>query len=119
VELLKEAVPSTSRMAVLWNRQTTGPTSRESALKELRAAASALGVHVQSFEVRDPGALDATFTAMTAGRMDGLIVTSNSLFAANCTRIAELVAQHRLPAKFGDIRYVRDGGPHALQDEYS
>jgi putative tryptophan/tyrosine transport system substrate-binding protein len=100
VELLKETVSSASRMAVLWDRQTTGPTSRESALKELRAATSALGVHLQSFEVRDPGALDATF-------------------AANCTRIAELAAQHRLPARFGDIRYVRDGEPHVLQDEYS
>src|SRR5712691_4855115 len=62
LELLTEAVPGVSRVAVLWD-----PTSAGSVLsfRETEAAAHSLGVQLQSLEVRDPGEFERAFAAAT------------------------------------------------------
>jgi putative ABC transport system substrate-binding protein len=63
LELLKEAVPAITRVAVLWN-----PTHVDNEFQEMQGAARTLGIHLQSLEVRAPGELDGAFQAASRER---------------------------------------------------
>jgi len=107
LELLKEAVPKLSRVAVLLN-----PDSPESAvfLRETQAAAQALAVKLQLLEVRSPNELEGAFAAMTRGRADALLVLPHPLTFAHTRRIVDLAAKSRLPAMYPFREAVEAGG---------
>jgi len=107
LELLKEAVPKASRVAVLSN--PTNP-SHSGYWRETQAAARVLGVTLQSLEVRDPSEFEPAFTAMTKGRAGALLVPPDSLTLAHRTRIVDLAAKSRLPAMYGLREFVDAGG---------
>jgi ABC-type uncharacterized transport system substrate-binding protein len=71
VELLREASPRLSRLAVLFN--PTNPAIRDGA-SQTESAARTLGVRARLFEIREPTDFGATFAAILRGRSDGLIV---------------------------------------------
>ena len=106
-QLLIEVVPKMTRMAVLWN-----PTSAflRSYWDVLKASGSALGVKLQSLEVRDANEFEATFDAMTREHADGLIVLSDTFTTFYRARLAELAARHKLPAIYGHDEYIEAGG---------
>ena len=107
VELLKEAVPQLSRVTVLWD-----PTNRSSAaqVRGIQSAARALGVMLQSLELRDPNALEDAFAAMRRERAEALIVTPDPQAFPHRTQIAALAAKNRLPTMYGMREYVEAGG---------
>ena len=107
LELLQEAVSKLSHAAVLWN-----PTNPSSTLgfKETQTAAHALGLPLQSLEVRGPDEFDQAFAAMTREHADALVVLSNPLFFSHRRQLAELAVKHRLPAIFLFREYVEAGG---------
>ncbi len=107
LELLKEAVPNLSRVAVLSN-----PASALYAgyLRETRAAGRVLRVALQFYEVRDPNELKGAFTAMTKARAGALLVLPHPFTFANARRIADLAAKSRLPAVFAFRESVEAGG---------
>ena len=76
LELLKEAVPSLSHVAVLWN--SANPTAA-TYLKEMRGTAQAVLVRLDLLEARNVAALDDSFAAIAASRARGLIVTADPL----------------------------------------
>ena len=81
LELLKEAVPKVARVAVLYDPATPGSV-RE--LKEvLPVAARALGLTIQSWEVRDADDFEKVFAAISKQRPDGLYVAAGPLMTAN------------------------------------
>jgi len=107
LQLLKEAVPGISRVAVLWN-----PTIPTQAL-ELRAAevaARSLKVQLQVVEAQGSSDFASAFSAMTKDRAGGLIALTSSMFFAHRTRIVELAAQSRLPAVYGVKEFPEAGG---------
>ncbi len=106
VELLKEVVPRASLVALLWNPKNI----HAARAKEVRDAAKALRVKLESFEVGDPGEFDGTFAAMTRKRVDGLIVIADPLTVRYRTRIVELAAKNRLSTIYGFSEFVRAGG---------
>jgi putative tryptophan/tyrosine transport system substrate-binding protein len=115
LELLKEAAPGVSRMAVLLN--PGNPASRLDhpvgvpATRALARAAQGLGVQLlYPFEVQTPQALEAAFTAMRHERAEALFVASNPLFFAHRAQIAALALQNRLPTTFERREYVEAGG---------
>src|SRR5262249_37143986 len=65
LQLIKEAVPSATRVGMLWN--PTNP-AHQPAFKEVERAAAALQVHIQSLEVRTAGDLDVAFSTVTRDR---------------------------------------------------
>lgn len=65
LQLLKEAVPKLSRLAILYNPTILGTVF---GVKEAQVAAPALGLTVQSLEVRTPDELGPAFDAMTRER---------------------------------------------------
>jgi putative ABC transport system substrate-binding protein len=97
LQLLKEAVPKLSRVAALLDpAYPLTPVY----LREAQAAARALGLTLQSYEVRAPEEFEGAFTAMTKARADGLVVEMHPIVFAHPKRVAELAAQSRLPAVY-------------------
>src|SRR5689334_13362446 len=82
LDLLKEAVPGMSRVAVLWNPNHADPEFRET-----KRVASSLNVEVQSLEVRQPADFDGAFKAAIDQRAEGLIVVSSRLLLLQRQRI--------------------------------
>jgi putative ABC transport system substrate-binding protein len=107
LQLLKEAVPSVSRVAVLAN-----PADPEAgpAVKGLEAAARALGVQRRVLEVRDPSGIENAFRVMTSERAGGLMVVEGIMLVTHRRRILELAAKNRLPTMFAFREFVVDGG---------
>ena len=109
LELLKEAVPKISRVAVLYDPAAQG-TARE--VKEvLPAAARGLKLTLRSWEVRDADALEKGFAALRKERPDGLFVPGGGRqIRANVQQIAGFALKSRLPAMYGLVDAVNAGG---------
>jgi putative tryptophan/tyrosine transport system substrate-binding protein len=107
LELLKETVPTLSRVGVLWNPQGSGsPLS----WKESQLAAQSLGIQLHSMEVRSPDDFRNAFENAIKARALALVVTSNPVFSANYNRIVNLASKNRLPAIYGNGEAVEAGG---------
>ena len=107
LEFLKEVVPTAARIAVLWNpAHPTNPLQ----LREIEIAAHALGMTLQSWEVRGSDDLERTFAAMRKERAGVLVVLANPLMLRHRGRLADLAANNRLPAMYPFREYVEAGG---------
>ena len=108
LELLKEAVPKLTRVAVLYS--PAAPASVLDVKEVLPVAARALGLTLQPWELRAAGDFDRVFAALSKERPDGLYPTGGPLIAANGKRIADFALKSQLPS-VGSIReYVDAGG---------
>lgn len=105
LQLLKEAAPKVSRVAVLWD-PATGPMQ----LKAAEAAARSLRVQLQPLEARSPNEYEAAFRSATKGRAGGLLVLSSPVFSSSRKQIADLAARNRLPAIMPFPGFAEDGG---------
>jgi len=107
LQLLKEAVPGLSRVAVLWNPFNPDSTF---VLSGTEMAARTLGVQLQSLEVRRPEDFDIVFAAITSGRADALMTVDDPLMIVHAPRIVDFAAKTRRPAIYGSSEYVDRGG---------
>jgi putative tryptophan/tyrosine transport system substrate-binding protein len=92
LELLREVAPRITRVAFLWN-----PDHPDNEPPAAQRAAAALGVHLQSIEVRGAGDLDGAFQAASQGTADALYVVSSRQTVANLPRIVDFAAKSKLP----------------------
>jgi ABC-type uncharacterized transport system substrate-binding protein len=106
--LLKETVPKALLVAVLWN--PANPVWQAAALKQTEAAAQAMDLRLRLLEARDPGEIEAAFAAMARERVGALFVPADIIFVRHTKLMADLAAQHRLPAMFGFREHVEAGG---------
>jgi putative tryptophan/tyrosine transport system substrate-binding protein len=95
LELLKEAVPTLSRVAVLWSPEDAAQNERFATTQE---AARVLGVSVQSVPIRGPNDFDSAFEAIVREGADGLAGLGSAFLVAHRIRVAEYALQHRLPS---------------------
>jgi putative ABC transport system substrate-binding protein len=95
LQLLKEAIPRLSRIAVLWN--AANPANARP-WREAQDAARALGVTLQSRAVRGPTDFERVFAAMARERPDGLLLIVDGLTAQHGKQIADFVTQKRIPS---------------------
>jgi putative ABC transport system substrate-binding protein len=107
LELLKEAVPRVSRVAVLANPAHPGE-QRE--LGETEQAARGLGATVQYYQVRRTGDFPAAFDAIVRDGANALVVFPDFVTLGHRRQIAEFAAKHGLPSVFGWSEYVEAGG---------
>jgi len=105
LELLKEALPEVTRVAVL--REAVGGVS---SIQATATAARTLRVHLQIFELRDPNELPTVFAAMAKDRIEALTVLPGPLITSQIPGIVELASRTRLPAVFPEARFVEAGG---------
>src|SRR5947209_14246345 len=110
LELLKEAVPGASRVALLLKPDAMPDRTREVRLKEADASARALGLKLQFFEARRREDFDRVFSDMSKAGAGALVVWPTPVFQLERRRLADLAAEHRLPAVFPNKNYVDAGG---------
>jgi len=105
LELLKDAFPTVSRVAVLVDPGVIGT------LQDTRIAADALGIRLLSLEVRGPNPdFEGAFRTATSERAGALLVASGPATELHRKRIVDLAAKSRLPAMYGSSEFVNLGG---------
>jgi len=107
LQLLKEIAPKVSRVAVLFN-----PASEVEplAVRELSAAAPAVGVEILSVEVRSPDDFSAAFAALSPSRVDALLALGNPINFRGRQLIADFSLKNRLPSIYDEGLFVDAGG---------
>jgi putative ABC transport system substrate-binding protein len=108
LEMFKEAIPKLTRVAVLY--ASTIPTSVYEVKEVLPAAARALRLTLQDWEVKTAGDFDRVFDAMGKQRSDGLYVSPSALVNTNQNRIADFAIKRKLPSLFGRREVIEAGG---------
>jgi putative ABC transport system substrate-binding protein len=107
LQILKEAIPRASRVAILWN---PADSSFALQMKEVKSAARSLGIQLQHVEARGPEDFDGAFAAMARERADALLVGGTSTFLAHRSRLADFALKGRLPTMFSFRENVEAGG---------
>ncbi len=111
LELLKEAFPQISRVAIIWPLY-----QQERGKKAIEAAAQALGIQLQSVVTQQPGwglgDLEGHLSAISQENPDGLLVATRGLTTRRKARmrVIEFVAKRRLPTIYALSRFVKAGG---------
>ena len=105
LELLKETIPSITRVAVL----STADTPGMSAFKETQAAALGYSLQLNAFEVDSVGKIDSAFSQMPKARTQALLVVLSPLMTLNSKRIVDLALKNRLPAMYATRQFVEEG----------
>jgi putative ABC transport system substrate-binding protein len=107
LELLKEAVPTISRVAFLWNPANP---DQKSSFNEVQAGARALGVTLQSIEARSREELEQSFATMKQSRPSALLMTADGVHQRYIARIVAFTSETRLPAMYQLREGVERGG---------
>jgi len=107
LSLLKEAVPSLRRVAVLGN-----PTNPQLAptLREIQNLTRALAIDLRQVDVSNPAGLESAFSTMARERADGSLVVSDAMIFEERRKVVELAARHRLPAVYEWRPFAEVGG---------
>src|SRR5262249_16698235 len=106
LQLLKEAVPTIARVAVLVNPTLSG---HEGVPGNIEAEARALGVQLQRVEAGSPDAFEAAFAPLGQAGADGLLIMEDAIFARNRQRLLELARLYRLPTMSGGRHFAEAG----------
>jgi putative ABC transport system substrate-binding protein len=108
LQLLKEAVPRLSRVAVLGSRAFPLPPMGR---RDVETAADALGVQLQHVDLASADELDEAFAGLAGARSAGLLIRSDPfVLEPNARRIVALALKHRLPAVYWLHTYPQAGG---------
>jgi putative tryptophan/tyrosine transport system substrate-binding protein len=110
LQLLKEIVPSLSRVIVLWHPRAYGERTMAGMLKEAESTAQSLGTKLLLVPADSPADLDGAFAAMTRERADGLVVFPSPMLYSQYARIVPFAAGSRLPAMYAAREGVDLGG---------
>jgi putative ABC transport system substrate-binding protein len=115
LQLLKEAVPGLSRVAILFN-----PTNRYMplALQSARQGAQMLHVSLAVYEARDITTLDVAFVTLTKDRPDALMVPADTFLVSQRSRIAQFAIENRLPSAYAYREHIEAGGLIAYTPNY-
>jgi len=114
LDLLKETVPSITRVAVLWSSSPV----QEPAMKELEVSARSLKILLQPISARLPKDLDAALEATAKARPNALVTLPNPWVLDRRTRIVEFTVRNRLPTMFGAREFAEAGGLMAYGPDF-
>ncbi|MFL6799233.1 MAG: ABC transporter substrate-binding protein [Xanthobacteraceae bacterium] len=105
--LLHELVPAARRIGLLVN-----PNNSPSAAvtKDLRAAASALGIEIGVVEADNGRAIEAAFATLVRSQSEALLIGTDPFFFSRHVQLATLAARHVIPASFNPREFVQVGG---------
>jgi putative tryptophan/tyrosine transport system substrate-binding protein len=106
-ELLKEAAPTLTSVALLVNATRPGT---EADVAEATRAARALTLKTELFTVSAPEQFERAFALMARHRVDGLVVFPDPMLYGHRTQIVQQAQHHRLPAVYSNRAYVEAGG---------
>ena len=107
--LLKEALPTASRIAGLWHPGAYGERTMSGMMDEAEAAARTLGLQLQLVAVQGPDDIERAFSTIEA-RSDALMVFPSPMLFVERRRIVDLATRHRLPSMSVGREFVELGG---------
>jgi putative ABC transport system substrate-binding protein len=107
LELLQEANPKLSRVALIYNPDNPGSVL---ALQETQRWATRLSVNLEPHKFRGPHDFEHVFAAISGKRPDALMTTADPLIASYRTRIVDFAAKHRLLSMYPGREFVDAGG---------
>jgi putative ABC transport system substrate-binding protein len=107
LQLLKEVIPSLSRVAFLWNPDNA---SHPAQLAEVRGAVATLGIKLLPLAVRSSDEFDDAFAAMMRERPDAFLMTNDPFHQLSIGRIIDFLANNRVPGMFLTREIVVAGG---------
>jgi putative ABC transport system substrate-binding protein len=107
LQLLRDAFPNVSRVAVIWN---AGDAAKAVEAHETQLAAEHLGLHVQSLPVRGPDDFQSAYEAATLGGAEALLILGEALTLAHRKILADYAASSRLPAMYTFREFVDADG---------
>jgi len=117
LELLTETILKPSRVAVLYD---PGDPAKIAEFKEIQVAARALGVQIQSLEVRSPQEFESAFKSATIWKANALMVLLTVITGGpNHKQIAELATKNRLPTMFTESERIETGGLMSYGPNYA
>jgi putative ABC transport system substrate-binding protein len=108
LELLREFVPTATRVGVLVNPATVRTT--ETTLRDVEVAARAIGLQVNVVNASTISEIDAAFATLVRERADALFVGSDSFFSGRRVQLVLLTTRHAIPATYTVRDYVEAGG---------
>jgi putative ABC transport system substrate-binding protein len=108
LELLRELVPATTRVAVLVN--PANAANAETTLKDVAAAARAMGLQIRVLNASTSREIDAAFTTLARERPDAFFVGSDAFYNSRRAQLVNLAAYHRIPATFANRDFAVAGG---------
>src|SRR5437879_8009635 len=112
LEILKEALPTITTVALLWNPGAAAYNASNLAdqRRAMEAAAQAVGVRLGMLEARDLREIDTVFRTIQREDPGALLVGSDAIFTSGRQRIVELATQLRIPSMYGWREFVEVGG---------
>jgi len=108
LELLRELVPAAARIAVLVN--PANATTTATTLREVEAAAPALGLQLKILNASTTGEINAAFAELARDRADALFVASDAFFFIRRTQIVNLASRYAIAATYSTRDYPEAGG---------
>src|SRR6266508_1651223 len=108
LELLRELVPAATRVAALVN--PANATSTENTLRDVEAAARAMGLQIQVLNASTSREIDAAFATFVHERLDALFVGPDPSFNSRRMQLALLAARHAVPATYANRDLAEAGG---------
>ena len=106
--LLREMVPGMARVAVLVNPNNAANT--EATMKDVQAAARALGLQIQTYNASTSREIDAAFANFVRERIDAVFVGPDPFFNSRRVHLAVLAARCGIPATYAGRDYAEAGG---------
>jgi ABC-type uncharacterized transport system substrate-binding protein len=108
LELLRELVPAVTRVAVFVNPANAPNT--EITLRDVEAAARAMGLQIQVLNASTTRDIDSAFASFMRERPDALFVGNDAFFTSRRVQFVTLTARDRIPAAYSNRDYVEAGG---------
>jgi putative ABC transport system substrate-binding protein len=106
--LLKEAVPSVSRVGVLWDARLR--QALEPSFQAMQTALPSLGLQHYAIAVNAPDDLPDAFRAASSARIEALILFPSPKFYVHLAEFARMTAEQKIPAISGFTDFARAGG---------
>jgi putative tryptophan/tyrosine transport system substrate-binding protein len=107
LQLLREALPTVSRVGVMWNADN--PVWGH-VVQRLREVAPTLGVKLQELPVTEASHFEEALRSATTAGLGALLVVEEALFMNNRQSLMHLIARRRLPAIYPQAQFVELGG---------
>jgi len=108
LELLRELVPGTARLAVLVN--PANAINTETTLRDVKAAARAIGLQIQVLNASTSGEINTAFASLERERPDALFVGGDAFFNTRRAHLVNLASRHAIPAAYAERVFPEIGG---------
>jgi putative ABC transport system substrate-binding protein len=107
LELLREALPSATRVAVVWNPRNDANPHK---LASLESSARALGLELETIQARDVQDIDRALGGGARRRVHAMLALADAFLWSQRERIVAVAARHRLPAMYAELEFSEAGG---------